>query len=202
MTNVQPPHIENATINPAPPDQSGLAWRPVSRLDLAALAELAGICQLADGGLTFMNDPEYLEGRYFPDAPGAAIGAFDSDGRLAACAAVYTGGDATAQRATITGQVRPDLRGRGIGTYLMRWSQAQAQALLSGVAAERRVLRVATEALTEPANRLYLAHGFERVFEELAMGRDLRHPLPERTLPPGVTITTWQLGVAEEFFQA
>jgi GNAT superfamily N-acetyltransferase len=194
--------IENVTISPAPPNLPGSIWRPIGRDDLAALVELARVCLLADGGLPFLFEPDSLQGRFFPDTPGAGIGAFDPDLRLGACATAHLEGDASTQRAMLVGCVRPDLRRRGIGTYLMRWSQAQAQALYTAAAVDQRLLRVATESLTEPAHHLYLAQGFESVFDELVMRRDLHQPLPDQPLPDGVTLTAWQPEVAEQFFQA
>src|SRR5574341_1616790 len=123
--------MENSTINPAPPSLAGLIWRPIACDDLAALVDLAGTCHLADGGLAFMIEPGNLKSRYFPDMPGAAIGAFAADEHLLACATVHLGGESSTLRAMILGQVRPELRNRGIGTYLMRWSQVQAQPLLT-----------------------------------------------------------------------
>ena len=70
--------MENSTINPAPPSLAGLVWRPITRDDLAALVDLAGACHLVDGGRHFMLEPENLTSSYFPDAPGAAVGAFAS----------------------------------------------------------------------------------------------------------------------------
>jgi mycothiol synthase len=194
--------IENVTINPAPPNLAGSVWRPIGRDDLAAIVDLARVCLLADGGLPFLFEPDTLQGRFFPDTPGAGIGAFAPDQRLGACATVHLEGDESTQRATLVGYVRPDLRRRGIGTYLMRWSQAQALALYTAAAVDQRLLRVATESLTEPAHRLYLAQGFEAVFDELVMRRDLHQPLPDQPLPDGVTLTAWQPEVAEQFFQA
>ncbi len=194
--------IETSAINPAPPSVAGLTWRVIDRRHLAALVDLARVCLRADGGLPFLFQPDSLQERFFPDAPGAGIGAFDPEQRLAACATVHLDGDGAMQRATLAGSVRPDLRRQGLGAYLMCWSQAQAQALLTAGAAGQRLLRVATESLTEPAHRLYLAHGFESVFDELVMRRDLQQPLPDRPLPEGVTLTTWQPEVAGQFFQA
>jgi mycothiol synthase len=195
--------MENSMIDPAPPLLTGLIWRKVTLDDLAALVELAAECTLADGGLAFMNEPDNLKSRYFPDAPGASIGAFAADERLAACSTAHLIRESDTERAIIVGQVRPDLRHRGIGTYLMRWSQARAQALFTGATlAGQRLLQVATESLTESASRLYRAHGFESVYEHLVMRRDLNQPLPDRPFSPDVTISAWQPALAGQFFQA
>lgn len=150
-----------------------------------------------------MVEPDEIISRFFPDKPGAAIGALNADGQLVACNTVTVSGNSSTLRATIVGYVRPDIHGRGFGTYLMRWGQVQAESLLAGAAADQRLLRIATESLTEPAHRLYLAQGFKSVFEELVMRRDLHQPLPDQPLPDGVTLTAWQQpAVAEEFYQA
>jgi mycothiol synthase len=177
-------------------------WRPIGEKDLEAIVELSLRCLAADGGIGFLFEPSIIKSRYLPDGPRSGIGAYASDGSLAACASVGIRDDPGGRRARIVGQVRPDVRGRGIGTYLMQWSQEQAKALLAGVAERQRVMEVATESLTEPAHRLYLAHGFVSVFEELVMKRDLLLPLVDHPLPQEVTIANWQPGLAEQFFQA
>jgi mycothiol synthase len=179
-----------------------LRWRLIGQDNLEEIVELAQRCHAVDGGIGFMFAPEAIKSRYLPDGSSSGIGAYVSGGDLAACASVSINGDPGGQRARIVGQVRPDVRGRGIGTYLMQWSQQQAKALLAGVAEEQRVMEVATESLTEPAHRLYLAHGFVPVFEELVMERNLHLPLPNRRLPQDVTIMNWQPDLAELFFQA
>ena len=112
--------MENSIINPTPPQVAGLTWQAITRNDLAALVELAAECHLADGGLAFLNEPDNLRGRYFQDTPGASIGAFDVDNRLVACTTVHLTSQPDTERTLIVGQVRPDLRNRGIGTYLAR----------------------------------------------------------------------------------
>ena len=121
----------HAAIDPPPPNLTGLNWRAISPADLTAVVELAAACYAADGGLAFMIEPSTLRGRYFPETPHVAIGAFDADERLAACTSIHLSSDSGVQRVTIVGQVRPEWRGRGLGTYLMRWSQAQVQILLA-----------------------------------------------------------------------
>ena len=177
-------------------------WRPIGRNNLEAIIELSQTCHAVDGGIGEMFEPDNIESRFLPDEPSTGIGAYASDGCLVACASVSINSDPGRQRARIVGQVHPDFRRRGIGTYLMQWSQEQAKVLLAGVAEPQRVMEVETESLTDSARRLYLAHGFSCVFEEFTMEMDLHLPLPDRPLPQDVTITNWQSNLAEHFFQA
>jgi mycothiol synthase len=181
---------------------NNVVWRPIGPDDLEAIVELAQSCYAVDGGIGFLFEPDYIKSLYLPDEPGSGTGAFTPDGRLAACSSVSIHGGPGRQRARMVGLVRPDVRRQGIGTYLMQWSQEQARKLLAGIAGEPKVMQVATESLTEPAHRLYLAHGFACVFEELVMEMDLHLPLPDRPLPQGITITHWQPELADQFFQA
>jgi mycothiol synthase len=189
-------------IDPAPPDIERLTWRRLDRADFAVLAELAKRCLAVDGGLGFLFDAENLQERFFPDAPAVAIGAVDGDGRMAACAAVQLAGESGEQRAVMAGHVRPDLRGRGIGDFLMRWGEAKARSLLAQTGAKRGVLVVRSESLTKPADRLYRRHGFEQTFEQLVMRRDFALPLPDCPLPLGVTLADWRPELGEQFYRA
>ncbi len=192
--------MSETTSTPQPPNN--LVWRAITHDDLAAVVKLADDCHLADGGLAFLNEPSNLKGRYFPDGLGVAIGAFGADTQLVACATVHLNHTSDAARAKIIGQVHPDLRNKGIGTFLIQWSQLQAQALLATTTSNIQRLQIATESLNEPAIRLYHAHGFNSIFEELVMQRDLNLPLPNFPLPPDVTIASWQPTLANQFFQA
>ena len=194
--------MDNSAPPAPPPGVNGLLWRPITRHDLAALVDLARACFLSDGGLFFLFEPEEIASRFFPNERGVAIGAFDTDGQLVVCSAVTVSEAPGLVGGTILGHVRPDMRGRGLGTYLMRWSLDQAGSLLAGAAAGRGVLQVRNESLTETSRRLYEAHGFTRSMEELVMRRDLDTPLPERALPADVTVTNWHPDLAGQFFQA
>ena len=194
--------MENAANIPVPPNLTNLFWRPIDQNNLEAIIDLSLRCYAVDGGFEEMYEPDSIKILYLPDEPCSGICAYTTDGHIAACASVSINGDSGNQRARIVGQVRPDQRRRGIGNFLMQWSQEQAKVLLAGVPQSQRVMEVETGSLTEPAHRLYQAHGFSCVHEELVMERDLHLALPERPLPQGVTILNWQPNLAEQFFQA
>jgi ribosomal protein S18 acetylase RimI-like enzyme len=178
-----------------------LSWRPISQADLSAVVALADQCWLNDGGLAFLNVPENLLGRYFPESPGVGIGAFDGENQLAACVTVYRIEKNGQPRALITGQVRPDQRGQGIGSYLMDWSEFQAGKLPRDETAENLARQISTENLTEPAARLYKRYGYESRMEENVMRLDFDGVMPDKSLPPEVELSTWRPDLTDIFFQ-
>ncbi len=194
--------MENSGFTPALPLVPGLTWQAITLDHLSLLVQLANECHLVDGGLGFLNQPDNLKERYFPVAPGISIGAFDGHGSIVACTSVHLIHDSGTERVIIVGQVRPEFRNKGIGAYLMRWSRAQAYKLFTPATIDKRLLEIRTESLTEPAQRLYRRNGFESVFEELVMRRDLFLPLPDHPFPQDVTVVTWEPALAGQFFQA
>jgi mycothiol synthase len=194
--------MENASNIPLPTNRVNLMWRPIGEDHLEAIVELSQRCYAVDGGIGFLFEPVVIKSRYLPYGPGSGIVGYTSDGRLAACASVSIHSDSGRRRARIVGQVRPEVRRQGIGSYLMHWSLEQARVLLAGSAETQKVMEVASESLTEPAHRLYLTHSFTCVFDELVMERDLHQPLPDHPLPQNVTLADWQPDLAAQFFRA
>jgi len=194
--------MNNSTIYPAPPSLNGLIWRPITHDNLAELVVLARMCYQSDGGLYFLFEPDEIDSRFFPDKRSATIGAFTANGQLVACNVITVSEDSSTLLGTIIGHVHPDMRRKGLGNYLMRWSLAQAESLLVGATIVRRVLQIRTESLTETANRLYDAYSFRQKMTELVMRRDLDTPLPDSILPAEVTFTNWRPDLADQFFQA
>ena len=113
----------------APPALPDLTWRSLSRDDLPALVLLGRSCLSADGGLGFLFEPDKVREQYLPDVPTESLGAFLADGTLVAAAAIHIDEDHGRRHPVIRGQVRPEFRKRGIGSYLMRWSYAAAIAI-------------------------------------------------------------------------
>lgn len=188
---------------PSPPAIPGLSWRPLIASDLPALHALTAACVAVDGGLPPSSIDAHLTQRYRPGFPQPTLGAFDSAGRSVASAAVQTAHTPALYRVACLGQVHPEFRGRRMGDFLLRWSLAQARALLAACPPDRpQELHLATESLTAEAARLYARHGFREGFAEDVMMRDLHDPLPESAAPSGVTLSAWIPTSAGEFFEA
>jgi len=184
---------------PTPPTSDSLSWRALQATDQEAITGLSSACQAVDGGQALVAADAYLR----QGAAGATIGGFDAGAGLIACAAVWPEQTSDEQRANILGQVHPDARGRGLGTFLLRWSVAQAQALPADAPADQpRLLRLTTEALTPAAERLYQQFGFTQQFAEDVMRCDLDLALPDAPFPPGVTLETWTPALAGQFYEA
>jgi len=189
------------------PSIPGLNWRSLQPDDVAAIASLATVCLTVDGGLpqglkSLDNDTDtYVQEHYLPAWPGTSIGAFEMDGRLFSFAAVQPTDTPQEYLTTIVGQVHPDYRRRGIGSFLLRWSIAEAGRILAACPPDRtHVLQITTELLTEAAARLFERHGFMQKFAEDVMRCDLSTPIPDILLPSGIKFLTWVPALAGRFF--
>lgn len=179
----------------------GLSWRALRPADIEAITSLAATCLATDGGLPLGAEDTYVREHYLPARPGVSIGAFETSGRLIACAAVQPSHTQKEHRAILVGQVDPVYCGRGFGTCLLEWSIAQANKLLSSCPADRPcVLQLTTESLTEEAMRLFRSHGFTLQFAEDVMRHELSTSLPDAPLPSRVTLAAWTAALAGDFF--
>jgi mycothiol synthase len=186
---------------PMPPSIPELAWRSLQPADVAAIAALAAACLAVDGGLLPGATDTYVQEHYLPAPPSASIGAFEKDSSLVACAAVQPTHTSKEYRATIVGHVYPTYRRRGFGTFLLKWSIAEANRLLAICVADRpHVLQIITESLTEAGERFLERHGFTLHFAQDVMRRSLETPLPDTPLPCGIRLVAWAPALAGEFY--
>jgi mycothiol synthase len=154
---------------------STLAWQPLSRADLPALAHLAQRCLDQDGGLPLLATEPMLTRLFLT---GRSIGGRDETGDLLAAASVFV--DGTGHR-TATGLVHPSARRQGLGAELVRWCLEQ-----SGGAPLRLVAETTSPESEALAERLHL----RRTFAEHVM----RHPLrevPKVPRPAGLHSLPW-----------
>lgn len=149
-----------------------LAWSVLDDDSFDELRALAHACLEADGGLPLFTGEQMLRGRM---PIGESIAARDGSGALVAAASVSVGDSG----AITTGMVHPARRGEGLGRRLLRWARDRAG---------HAPLTVATETLSERAERLYARFGLAEVFAEDVMRHDLSD-VPDVPAPEGITLT-------------
>jgi mycothiol synthase len=155
------------------PVADDLSWSALDNDSFDELRVLADACLEADGGLPLFAGEQMLRGRMLI---GESIAARDASGSLAAAASVSVDDSG----AITTGMVHPARRGEGLGGLLLRWARDRAG---------HAPLTVATETLSDRAERLYARCGLAEVFAEDVMRHDLSD-VPDVPAPSGVTLTS------------
>lgn len=102
------------------------------------------------------------------------------------------------ERAYLFGAVDPAHRGRGVGSRMLAWQLARAEARLRAASLELpRFVRAWAYEHQESAARLYRRHGFAAVRFNDELLRDLTD-LPAAPATAGVTIAAWDPARSEE----
>ena len=179
---------------PEPPAVAGLTWRPAAFDDAAALARLHTACYEVDGGYLMVAEEfrDELDDDN-DDIERDALVAVDGEGGIAAFVALHVpGGEATERRCFPWGNVHPAWRRRGIGRFLVAWSEARAAQRFAGYG-DGLPTMIRLSAYDTQADRiaLFQRSGYVpgRYFTEMI--RDLSLPLPERAAPEGIEIRLW-----------
>ena len=149
-----------------------LTWTALEDDSFDELRALAHACLDADGGMPLFIGEQMLRGRMLI---GESIAARDASGALVAAASVSVGDSG----AITTGMVHPARRGEGLGRRLLRWACDWAG---------RAPLTVATETLSERAERLYARFRLAEVFAEDVLRHDLSD-VPDVPAPEGISLT-------------
>ena len=185
---------------------TGYTWRTARRTDAHAIYQLYAAADLADhtwwaGTLEEVHN-DFDSPRSDPQR--GTLVAVAPDGSLAAVGWIFINPEGSQElRAFLWGQVHPKHRMRGLGDRLLHWQEQRAARLLADFADGRpRKLRAVALSTQEDRNRLLQRHGFEAVRNFYRMRRDLRLPLPEKPLPPGVRIVRWSPELDEAARQA
>lgn len=188
-------------------DGPGLTWRPVNRADAPALVRLFELIEQADQAGMYTDETE-ISAQF--DEPGLSpgrdtLGAVLPGGDLAAFGVVYAAPAARdTQRIFLSGGVRPDWRGRGLGRRILDWQIARAEETHREI---RPDLPAQVEAggvdRDDPRGRILRRAGFAPVRWWYEMARDLSAPLPETPpLARNVTFTGYEPGHAQQVRQA
>jgi mycothiol synthase len=112
----------------------------------------------------------------------------DLDGRLAGSILLSDRGGG---RLSADGYVHPDLRGRGVGSELLRLSELRARELADGAENCRVVLQNATLTLDPTVPALYERHGYDPARHFFRMVIDLGDEPPALSAPAGIEIAAY-----------
>ncbi|MDQ7991765.1 MAG: hypothetical protein REI45_03690, partial [Propionicimonas sp.] len=118
----------------SPPSAGGLAWRPLTEADAAALLELENAGFAADGAPFRWSLDEITDRLAEPwlDLPRNSLIGHDPGGVARAYALAHTlPGDETVLRVIAEGTVHPDRRREGIGREVLAWTLGRARQLLA-----------------------------------------------------------------------
>lgn len=183
-----PPPVSRAAVGGAA--VGGVTWGAMDAADLTDLVALTHRVLAVDGGLPLAADAGFLRRRYAgPDV--VAVTARDAAGRLLAAGSARPTGDDV----TVTGQVDPQARGRGLGAHLLDWGLGEAARRGAAVVVE-------TESWTPPAEALFACRGLRRFFAEDIMGIDVAGSLPRPVWPASTTVVEWSDETAARFHAA
>lgn len=192
-----------ASTLPLPPALPGHRWRAARPDDLAAVRALQLACAEAAGHAPDRSaDPAPALGAAGRPPTDDTICAVAADGRIAAFGWVRIAGDVAHEyRIGLFGQVHPDYRRRGLGCFLLAWTEARGRQLPAARPPDRpAILRVDCWNARPDAERLYARRGFQRRFGEYRMQRDLGRPVVEYPLPGGLRLVPWTAERAGLFF--
>jgi GNAT superfamily N-acetyltransferase len=160
----------------------GLAARPATLDDAAAVTRLVAACELAVHGET-ETDRSEVEAYWRQPSFDLAVDSllvFEGD-RPVAEAEVLHG-----RRAEVN--VYPGARGRGIGTALLAWTEERARAVGS------KLLGQTVPDEDRSAVELFTGRGYARLWTSWVLEVGLRERPPEPTLPGGLAIRDFALG--------
>jgi mycothiol synthase len=184
------------------PTASGLTWRPWTREDAPALAELMHTIEQADGRDWFTSADEIVDlfgAPVFEPAADTLVG-LDADGTMLAHARIerFPTDGVDLLRVFLSGGVHPTRRGEGIGTDLLAWATARARQALAASGTDARLAGLPARISahiedSDPAERreLLLAGGLEPVRYFANLRRDLSAPLPVVGLEPPLRLVPW-----------
>jgi mycothiol synthase len=181
-----------------PPALAGYVWRVLQREDIPALHQMLVAADEVDGrlGVPPLDDlAQQLDDPWCNPTTDSLL-ALAPDGQIAAVARVYADPQpdpAVERRAYLEGSVHPAHRGSGLGTFILNWMQGRGRERLATMPGDRpRILRCVCSETAADRVALYERQGFTPVRYFCRMLRDLREPIPEPRLAPGLVLQPYR----------
>jgi len=183
----------------------GYTQRAAVISDLPAIERLLASCDAAESEPSYHGLASQIRGIAENDMPrgtGKACVITGDREPLVACASfslpAYPRPIAFAR---LQGAVHPQHRRRGLGSYLLHWTEGAARALFSFHRESRpRSLRISFGGDRPDAERLYQRRDFVFHDRSLQLRRDLSAPVAAHSAPPGITTSPWSPHSAHLFY--
>ncbi len=158
----------------------GLTARPVTIDDLDAVLAVVRACEAHDAGAAELDREDLMADWSRPamDLPTMTLAVFEEEAMVAEAEVVRHRGEVS---------IRPEHRGRGIGTGVLPWAEHVARA--QGSYCRQIVNDRATDAAT-----FLLRHGYEAAFTSWILGIALDDDLPAAELPDGIAFRAYRPG--------
>ena len=160
--------------------------RPATRSDVAAITALIAAGEIADNGVAEVQMTDVEHAFDLADEPAGVI-VVEAPNQVVAWATVADG--------RADGEVHPAWRGRGIGAYLLAWSEARARE--SGRA---RVQQVVTDS-DAAARSLFEGAGYRVLHTSWVLQIKLEEAPPSVDLPPGIEIRPYRPADAQAAYR-
>lgn len=185
------------------PSFAGYSWRalgPDIAADAASLVALTAAADRADNNEILavpVQQPGDLVSVDLTKIP--TMSAITADGEIAGVAWITLEEGNTEIVASLHGRVHPAHRRQGIGSALLRWSEAKALEMLAGQPKAAKLF-IRNETLTDDARKIYAEHGFDLSFIEHVMRRSLTEPVPDYPMPEGISVRAWSTELIPDFY--
>lgn len=185
---------------------AGLALRPATRHDIAAITRLVAACELADDGAAEIHETDIRQAfdlaregsvvvveRDPAPGPGAPSGESVVSDVAGARADPVAAGWLVEVRAEVF--VDPSRRGEGIGTYLLEWMEERARR-----EGRTRIRQTVTDK-DAAAHRILRGHGYTSAYTAWILQVGLGDAPPEVSTPAGIAIAPFDPARSEDTFE-
>ena len=197
----------NTTITlPQPPHLPGMTWRAGSIADAPAFHRFQLAIDATDdrhwAGTLVETEQMFSDPDSHP--PTDTLLAFTGDGEIIAFAWAFTPRLAeTEWRSFLRGNVHPQYRRRGLGSFILGWLEVRGRQILAERPGDKpRLLRTYCQDSEYDRKVLFAQHGFQSIRYFFEMTRDLSQPIAPAVLPDGLSFQPWSSAFDEAGFDA
>jgi mycothiol synthase len=181
--------------DPAPPRVEGYIWRPAKRVDSAAVHRMLQAVDVVDDtdSAGLVEDIERNFDDPWSDDEKDSLLAMKPDGTVVALGWVYMNPEPEEiYKAYLWLEVHPDYRKLGLGAAMLSWLEDRGkQRLLEKPADHRRELRIGCPELLQERIVLFERFDYQPIRYFFRMRRDLSRPIPDKSLPEGLSLRTY-----------